>query len=809
MKGLKRLFLAFISVIALPVWSQPVIYTRIAGTPPPTDFLIDNNGNDVWMATTPGISHVTINNGTATVQRYLDTGAFPQPFFCIDKRGNTVVAGGYGEVAKFNGTSWSVYSWINTALPLTIQYDEVAIEASGKIWLRDYRDSVYTLDGTTVQRIGQGKAIAVHPTQNIAYVASAIPQDGIVRIRNGVRDTLPLISSIITKNMIRKLEFVDGYLFAESVNGLFAWDGNQWITHFNSVVQQSAPLSNGRFAFIEQSDVWFESNGNNTDTLGIPSHTSARSINQLESHNDYLYYFDGFSLVKVFPELLNKRSQGTISNGRLELGFSSVGSLFRKFDSHDLNSSFFRLDNRNVVFAGNLWMSGTKNGSPMVGAEEYRMNSLVMSSGPYSTQVDSAFLAKYDRVWVVTKAQVERHKLNYGSSLYVMPEGIATWPGNGDESKGEGRILAPFVDRNFNGIYEPKKGDYPQIRGDECAYFIYNDSRGPVQFASSSGAGMEVHGMAFVYDTTDPAINKTLFLSYRVINRDVTPIDNMKLGMWVDYDLGFPNDDLLQSDSVLQISYAQNADNNDEGPLGFGAYPPAVGVMGLSEDFTGHMYYVNSTSTINGNIGIFTDIQNYMRQQFKNGSPLRAEVGGDGYDQSGTLPRTHWAFNDQLGWSSGAMDDNRSILTTSEQTLNAGEEWCLDLAFVVGQDSSAMAFQNSVLDMKNNMGVTETFYQSKSFPCLSEGVSLEEEHAIRFDLYPNPVGPEGKVHLTSPEFIAKYEVYNLLGQKVDELQLSSPQNELEINLSGYAPGGYLIRATSREGGIHTEVVIVQ
>lgn len=809
MKGLKGLLTAFASLAILLTQAQPVIHTRILGSPFATDFLVENDGADVWMSTTPGITHATINNGAVTVHRYLDTGAFPMPFFCIDKRGSTVVAGGLGEIVKYNGSTWTYYSWINTALPNIAQFDEVAIEASGKIWIRDYRDSIYTLNGTTVQRIGQGKAITVHPTQNIAYVASARALDGIVRIQNGVRDTLPLISGNITKNMIRKLEFVDGYLFAESVNGLFAWDGNQWITHYNSIVQAFAPLPNGQSAFIEQNDLWFQSNGSNLDTLGIPTHTYAPNVTQIESDGSYLYYFDGYSLVKVFREFMNNRSQGTIANSRLEVGFSSVGSLFRKFDTPDRNYSFFTYNNKSVAFAANLWMSGSKNGSPMVVAEQYRMNSEAMSSGPYSNHVDSAYLDKYDRVWVVTKAQIERHKLNYGTSLYVMPEGIATWPGNGDESKGEGRILAPFVDRNFNGIYEPNKGDYPQIRGDECAYFICNDSRGPNQFGSTSGAGMEVHGMAFVYDTTDPAINKTLFLSYRVINRDVTAINNMKMGMWVDYDLGHPNDDLLMSDSAMSISYVRNADSEDEGPLGFGFYPPAFGVKGLSEDFTGHMYYLNSSSSLNGNIGVYTDIQNYMNQRFKDGNPLRAEVGGDGYDQSGSMPRTHWAFNDQIGWQFYTNTDYRSLLSTQEKTLNAGDEWCLDLAFVIGQDSSANAFESSIADMKNNMGISEAFYQSKSFPCLSEGVSVEEEHTIHFDLYPNPVGTERRVSLTSPDFIARVEVYNVLGQKVEERSFDTPLNTVQLDLSAYVPGAYLMRAISREGGVHTEVVVVQ
>jgi hypothetical protein len=99
--------------------------------------------------------------------------------------------------------------------------------------------------------------------------------------------------------------------------------------------------------------------------------------------------------------------------------------------------------------------------------------------GPISTTQAYNTLAYsneyHDAIWKVSKAEILDHQANVQNPGYAVPAAIANWPGNGDTSLGIAAQLAPFIDLNGNGLYEPSLGDYPDIRGDEAVYVITND----------------------------------------------------------------------------------------------------------------------------------------------------------------------------------------------------------------------------------------------------------------------------------------------------------------------------------------------
>src|SRR5690606_41439558 len=76
---------------------------------------------------------------------------------------------------------------------------------------------------------------------------------------------------------------------------------------------------------------------------------------------------------------------------------------------------------------------------------------------------DVAICNQYDRLWSVTKQQV-RDFIATG----VATRDIREWPGNGDQSRGELPVLAPYEDVNGDGVYIPDSGDYPRyLRSEE------------------------------------------------------------------------------------------------------------------------------------------------------------------------------------------------------------------------------------------------------------------------------------------------------------------------------------------------------
>ncbi len=88
-------------------------------------------------------------------------------------------------------------------------------------------------------------------------------------------------------------------------------------------------------------------------------------------------------------------------------------------------------------------------------------------TGPLDTitgSSDSATAVNYDRFWKIDYNMIQSFLINYQNSnvqngTYEIPEAIATWPAHGYGNNT--RQLAPFVDINSDGVYNPMNGDYP------------------------------------------------------------------------------------------------------------------------------------------------------------------------------------------------------------------------------------------------------------------------------------------------------------------------------------------------------------
>ena len=143
-------------------------------------------------------------------------------------------------------------------------------------------------------------------------------------------------------------------------------------------------------------------------------------------------------------------------------------------------------------FAGSIWLGGLDAGGQLkVAAMTYRQNGIDFWPGPLDTinaSADPTECSKYDQVYTVSRNEVD----NFVAGGPITP-GILNWPGNGDVSKQQGRRIAPFIDVNSDGLYDPTGGDYPaydiqnlaeknelgfcktKLFGDNTLFWIFND----------------------------------------------------------------------------------------------------------------------------------------------------------------------------------------------------------------------------------------------------------------------------------------------------------------------------------------------
>lgn len=247
------------------------------------------------------------------------------------------------------------------------------------------------------------------------------------------------------------------------------------------------------------------------------------------------------------------------------------------------------------LFSNSLWIGGLDGqGKLHFAGERYRQGSgssagtkpdfyagPVMDSTKYSIYQDTA----WNYIWNLKKSEIDYHRAHYWEPGYTPVHDIATWPGNGDPALGQAHRLAPFSDRNGDGIYDPIDGDYPEIRGDQALFFIFNDDRGWHQESQGAKLRIEIHGMAYAFDRpNDTAFKNTVFLNYKIINRSQNIYTDNFFGVFSDIDLGYANDDYVGCDVMRGMYYGYNGTPVDGTgqSYAYGANPPVQGVVILA-----------------------------------------------------------------------------------------------------------------------------------------------------------------------------------------------------------------------------------
>ena len=309
---------------------------------------------------------------------------------------------------------------------------------------------------------------------------------------------------------------------------------------------------------------------------------------------------------------------------------------------------------KNSMFAGAIWVGGLDVGGNLkMAAMTYRQSGSDYFPGALDTstgEVEKSRCTYYDKVWKVNREDIEKTVIDYTTAT----DDILNWPGNGDQSAGEPKILAPFFDANANGIYDPSLGDYPILdptrpadrnrpedQPDQMLYFIYNDKGNIHSETGGIPIGIELQTIAFAFATNDEVNNMT-FYKTKITNRSFDEIRDCYFGQWVDADLGNYSDDYVGVDVKRNLGFCYNGDDDDEGILGYGLNPPSVGTTffegprdsaGNEIGLTKFVYYNNDFS-VNGNPTTAEHYYGYLRGIWKDGSPITE--GGNGY-QTGAI----------------------------------------------------------------------------------------------------------------------------------------------------------------------------
>jgi hypothetical protein len=278
------------------------------------------------------------------------------------------------------------------------------------------------------------------------------------------------------------------------------------------------------------------------------------------------------------------------------------------------------------MFSASLWIGGKDvNGQLKLAALRYRQVGNDYWPGPLTIDgtaaVDAETCSEYDRHFVITRGQVTEFLSHIDAvtgqfipteDYTAPPKVIQEWPWEGNTAKGQSPYLAPFFDRNQNGIYEWELGDYPYydfdpsnklcrsntptletvngishggkladqiLKGDKTIWWVFNDKGNIHSETKGEPIGLEIRAQAFGFSSSDE-INDMTFYSYEIINRSTYKLTETYFSQWVDTDLGYSHDDYVGCDVKRGLGYCYNGpeiDGNGQA-WAYGTNPPAVGV---------------------------------------------------------------------------------------------------------------------------------------------------------------------------------------------------------------------------------------
>ncbi|MBA3901487.1 MAG: T9SS C-terminal target domain-containing protein, partial [Bacteroidetes bacterium] len=172
-----------------------------------------------------------------------------------------------------------------------------------------------------------------------------------------------------------------------------------------------------------------------------------------------------------------------------------------------------------TMFAGAIWIGGLDaNGQLKLAATRFRSNGDDFWPGALKTKDGSTSLMdcyNQDKHHKMNYFEVEEFRKRYNDSNYKIPSSILNYPAHGLVEKGFAQYLAPFVDVDGDGIYNPQKGDYPafdfnnsldcddKLYGHQSIWWVFNDNGNIHSETGGMPIGIEIQAQAFAFMADD------------------------------------------------------------------------------------------------------------------------------------------------------------------------------------------------------------------------------------------------------------------------------------------------------------------
>jgi hypothetical protein len=773
--------------------------------------------NNVWVATIKGLAK--FDGTTWTTYNVMNSGLPNDSVLCVFTDGSNIWAGTNNGLAKYDGSTWTIYNTTNSGLT-TNMIQCVSVSSIGEV-LVGTKFGLYKKSGSTWSNYN-----STNPYMVNTYSITHIYIDSSDGVWAGVNGNLGAgIYKLIDNTLIPLYQLfpLNHYIYYPlPISWLSISKGPMGGAMFfiQGELTEIVGAQMYRYSGIGLSYNIFDSA---SGLIWCLTRSAAPSSLNFYSYN-YLSY-PSSALVNYVPPT---------SENLLDI------NLMRQKIAHQSQLQQCEVpknSERYSIFASSISIGG-KDINDSLHFAQVPYNSSASDGfwpGPLDTisgTIDSVTSANYYKIWKIDRAKIEEFKNMFASGdvasgAYIVDDDIVTWPavGTGNIS----RKLAPFVDVNHDGIYNPLvDGDYPDIKGDQMCYWIFNDKLKP---HPSSGASfkIEIHASAYEYvcpTITDSlkVLNYTTFYNYQIFNRSTENYHDTYLGIFQDDDLGSASDDFVGCTPSLNYGSTFNGDMVDDNPPAgqnaYGIKPPMLSTVilngplaepsdGIDNNNNGvvdesgeknlmtHFLYYNNDGTPTGNPSTPAEMYNYMKSIWKDSTHVT--YGGLGH--LGVTP-TNFMFDgtpaDSSGWCEEAIGDvpadRRFLMSCGPFNLNAGENVSFDYAIVYTRDTADVyTIQNLYQKNKQDVKQIQQWFAVDSFPsCLDlsfETPILVKSNNGTLGVYPNPSSDNITIDYSSTSKNYNLKIYSSTGvliKKIDETTTTS------ISIADFKNGLYLL-----------------
>ncbi|GAA4455583.1 T9SS type A sorting domain-containing protein [Rurimicrobium arvi] len=456
---------------------------------------------------------------------------------------------------------------------------------------------------------------------------------------------------------------------------------------------------------------------------------------------------------------------------------------------------------KTASYTGGLWaVARDANDTLYAATTLYRSLGIDFWPGPLDNtgSCSPATSAAWGRIWKVNQSDIATFRAMSSRTVATTPEDILRWPAKGNmyAQGAAGAALsittdmAPFVDVDANGSYDPIKGDYPDIKGDQMLWWVINDNTEKHTMSRAYPMGIEYRISAYAYSRgTD--IDRVLYYEYEMYNKSTIKYKNFQFGLFSDADLGCRYDDYLAFDSVHRMGIEYNGEIPDcPDPAYYGSHPPMAGYSLLEipgDVYPGSMLPAGGFNTFSGTL-IGPDRNPRKASEF--------EAYMQGNDADGhPLPGSPYLYSIKDGAvmcdSKYTLKDQRFVISTHGYDFQPGTKAKVAMAVML-TDTLGYAC-GTITDFTPITNLADSVWQVYWHPLKPLSVAEIASLDGRLRIYPNPA--QQSLYLSS--FTGKrldadrMQVYDILGRRMS-VQVQQQGNGLQIGLEHLASGTYQV-----------------